>query len=110
MFWGSFVRKYSKLPKFIQKIDPNLRMSKIFMDSLDKSAFYIPYRTKCLCFIRMYRVETRDLYKIDGTIFRYHLPVNSRVEFAQNVINYIVKPPILDRVKIGVFRKNNYLD
>ena len=33
--------KYSRLSKFIQKIDPNSRMPRIFMDSLDKSAFYI---------------------------------------------------------------------
>ena len=34
------VRKYSKLTKFIQKIEPNSRMPRIFMDSIDKSAFY----------------------------------------------------------------------
>ena len=43
MFWVLFVRKYSKLTKFIQKIDPNSRIPRIFMDSVDKSAFYIPY-------------------------------------------------------------------
>ena len=31
----------SPLAKFIQKIDPNWRMPRIFMDSVDKSAFYI---------------------------------------------------------------------
>ena len=41
MFWVLFVRKYSKLTKFIQKIDPNSRMPRIFMDLADKSAFYI---------------------------------------------------------------------
>ena len=43
MFWGPFVRKYSKLPKFIQIIDPNSRMPGIFMDSVDKSAFYMRF-------------------------------------------------------------------
>ena len=41
MFWVLIVRKYSKVTKFVQKIDPNSRMARIFMDSLDKSAFYI---------------------------------------------------------------------
>ena len=41
MFWVLFVRKYSKLTKFIPKIDPNLRMPMILMDLLEKSAFYI---------------------------------------------------------------------
>ena len=43
MFWVLFVRKYSKLIKFNQKIDStNSRMPrKIFMDSVDKLAFYI---------------------------------------------------------------------
>ncbi len=41
MFWVLFVRKYSKLPKFIPKIDLNSRMPRIFTDSVDKSAFYI---------------------------------------------------------------------
>ena len=41
MLWVLFVRKYYKLTKFIQKIDPNSRMPRIFMDSLDKSTFYI---------------------------------------------------------------------
>ena len=41
MFWVLFVRKYSKLTKFIPKIDPDSRMPRIFMDSVDKSAFYI---------------------------------------------------------------------
>ena len=38
-FWTHLGLKYSRLPKFIQKIDRNARMSRIFMDSLDKSAF-----------------------------------------------------------------------
>ena len=52
MFWGSFVRKYAKLPKFIQNIDSNSRMLKIFMDSVDKSSFniYVFSRNK---FIRL---------------------------------------------------------
>ena len=33
--------KYSRLTKFIQKIDPNSRMPRIFMDSVDKLTFYI---------------------------------------------------------------------
>ena len=41
IFWVLFVRKYSKLSKFIQKIVPNARMPRIFMDSVEKSAFYI---------------------------------------------------------------------
>ena len=45
MFWGSFDRKYFKLPKFIQKNYPNSRMPRIFMDSVDKSAFYIGIHT-----------------------------------------------------------------
>ena len=45
--------KYSRLPKFIQKIDPNARMPRIFMDSLDKSAFYIIYMFSRNIFIRL---------------------------------------------------------
>ena len=41
MFWVLFVRKYSKLTKSIQKINPNSRMPRIFMDSVNMSAFYI---------------------------------------------------------------------
>ena len=41
MFWVLFVRKYSKLPKFIKKLDLNARMLWIFSDLRDKSAFYI---------------------------------------------------------------------
>ena len=43
MFWVLYLldRKYFKLTKFIQKIDPNSRMLRIFMDSVDKSALYI---------------------------------------------------------------------
>ena len=42
MFFGAHLGlKYFRLPKFIQKIDPNARMPRIFMDSLDKSTFYI---------------------------------------------------------------------
>ena len=37
MFWVLFVRKYSKLTKLIQKIDPNSRMPRISMNSVDKS-------------------------------------------------------------------------
>ena len=36
-----FVRKYSKLTKFIQKKYPNSRMPRIFIDLVEKSAFYI---------------------------------------------------------------------
>ena len=43
MVWIIFVGKYSKLIKFIQKIDPNSRMPRIFLDSVDKSAFSIYY-------------------------------------------------------------------
>ena len=46
MFLVLYVRKYSKLTKFIQKIDPNSRMPRIFMDSIDKSAFYV-YTNVC---------------------------------------------------------------
>ena len=41
MFWVLIVRKYSKLPKFIQKLDLNARMLRIFSDLRDKSALYI---------------------------------------------------------------------
>ena len=41
MFLVLFVRKYSKLTKFIQKIDLNARMLRIFSDLKDKSALYI---------------------------------------------------------------------
>ena len=43
MFWVLFVRKYFKLPKFIQKHDLNARMLRIFSDLRDKSALYIWY-------------------------------------------------------------------
>ena len=56
MFWGSFGSQYSRLPKFIQKIDPNARMPRIFMDSVDKSAFYIRMfsRNKYICLDAVY--------------------------------------------------------
>ena len=41
MFCVLFVGKYSKLTKFIQKIYPNSRKPRIFMDSVDKSAFLL---------------------------------------------------------------------
>ncbi len=51
--------KYSRLPKFIQKIDRNARMSRIFMDSVDKSAFYIRVfsRNKYICLDAVYSTQ-----------------------------------------------------
>ena len=42
MFLNSFGLKYSRLTKFIPKYDLNSRMTRIFMDSVEKSAFFIP--------------------------------------------------------------------
>ena len=41
MFWVLFVRKYSKLTKFIHKIDPNSRMPRIFMDLVPTATVYL---------------------------------------------------------------------
>ena len=53
MFWGFLGLKYSRLSKFIQKIDSNARMPRIFVDSVDKSAFYI-YIPMCFHVINLY--------------------------------------------------------
>ena len=45
-------KKISGLPKLIQKIDPNARMPKIFMDSFEKSVFiYVCFHVINLTFI-----------------------------------------------------------
>ena len=65
MFWGLFVRKYSKLPKSIQKIDPK---SRIFMDSVDKSDIYIYYMFSRKKFIWLYAVYSTYIYNGESVI------------------------------------------
>ena len=49
--------EYSGLPKFIQKIDLNARMPMMFMDSVDKSAFYIVFsRNIFIPLVAMYSI------------------------------------------------------
>ena len=38
--------KYSRLTKFIQKIDPNVRMPRIFMDSVDKLVIHVSIKNQ----------------------------------------------------------------
>ena len=81
MFWVLFFRKYSKLSKFIQKIDPNARMLRIFMDSIDKSALFI------LC------VFSRNLFKrLDAmySMYKYRPVVLEEVKKAPQLIAGVV--------------------
>ena len=68
-FWTHLGLKYSsrlpKYAKYIQTIDRNARMSRIFMDSVDKSASYIRVfsRNKYICLDAVY-YSTRTMFLI----------------------------------------------
>ena len=67
-FFYLFVSQISqpRLNKFIQKIDLNSRMTRIFIDSVDRSAFYI-YVFSCYIYARL------DAVLFIGRIFQSRL-------------------------------------
>ena len=62
-FWPHLGLKYPSLTKFIQNIDPNSRMPGIFMDLVDKSAFYIIFSRNILTLLdAVYSTRIRSSY------------------------------------------------
>ena len=80
MFWVLFVRKYSKLTKFIQKIDHHLRMARIFMDSVDKSAFYM-FSRNILLILKNFKNSNKRLNLICYRALCIILKVNFRLVY-----------------------------
>ena len=105
MFLDSFGLKYSRLNIFIQKIDPNSKMPRTFMDSVDKSAFtytYVISRNKLARLGKGYSItKTLNLVRLmlhlaGKTVIQYYLPIHNhmyqRVQHASKSLVSTRKP------------------
>ena len=77
MFW---------LPKFFQKIDPNARMPRIFMDSVNKSALNICEFSRNI-FIRLDAVDFTTCYKIN-TVNEFLFFIYRALKF--HILKYLI--------------------